>query len=132
TPSDAVKRTSCVTSSARAGPATATAAATASAAAARARRRPPPLRMFTNVAVRRSSTLPRPVSAGLRIPPGTRAEIGPLNAAVVRALGAATGGRAPNLFPTLARHRKLFLPWLRFAGRLMPGGLLPRADSELL
>lgn len=72
------------------------------------------------------------MSAGLRIPPGTRAEIGPLNAAVVRALGAATGGRAPNLFPTLARHRKLFLPWLRFAGRLMPGGLLPRADSELL
>lgn len=33
---------------------------------------------------------------------------------------------------TLARHGGLFLPWLRFAAKLMPGGFLPRADTELV
>jgi AhpD family alkylhydroperoxidase len=32
----------------------------------------------------------------------------------------------------LARHRRLFRRWLWFAGTLMPGGLLPRADTELV
>jgi alkylhydroperoxidase family enzyme len=36
------------------------------------------------------------------------------------------------LFTTLGRHRRLFRPWLRFAGRLMPGGKLPRRDAELV
>ncbi len=67
----------------------------------------------------------------VRIRPGTRREIGPVNAAVVRALGLATGGRPPNIFTTLARHRGLFRRWLWFAGALMPGGKLPRVDSEL-
>jgi AhpD family alkylhydroperoxidase len=47
-------------------------------------------------------------------------------------IGAATGGPPPNVFTTLARHRRLFRRWLRFAGALMPGGRLPRADTELL
>jgi len=67
-----------------------------------------------------------------RIQPGTRHEIGRVNFAIARLLGAASGGRPPNLFTTLARHRSLFRKWLRFAGGLMPGGLLPRADSELV
>ncbi|MHB8689948.1 MAG: carboxymuconolactone decarboxylase family protein [Solirubrobacteraceae bacterium] len=67
-----------------------------------------------------------------RIGPGTRAEIGRLNYAIARLLGIATGGGPPHVFTTLARHRRLFRPWLRFAGALMPGGLLPRPDSELL
>lgn len=67
-----------------------------------------------------------------RIPPGTPADIGRVNAGIARVLGAATGGPPPNIFTTLARHRRLFRPWLRFAGTLMPGGLLPRDDSELL
>jgi alkylhydroperoxidase family enzyme len=67
-----------------------------------------------------------------RMPPGSRSEIGFVNAAIGRVLGAATGGPPPNVFTTLARHRRLFRPWLRFAGRLMPGGRLPRADTELL
>ena len=67
-----------------------------------------------------------------RIAPGTRQEIGLPNHAIARALGAATGGPPPNLFTTLARHRRIFRKWLRFAGALMPGGALPRADSELL
>lgn len=67
-----------------------------------------------------------------RIGPGTREDIGRVNAAIARVLGAATGGPPPNIFTTLARHRRLFRPWLRFAGSLMPGGLLPRQDTELL
>jgi AhpD family alkylhydroperoxidase len=67
-----------------------------------------------------------------RIPPGTARDIGPVNYAIVRALGLATGGRPANVFTTLARHRRLFRRWLGFAGALMPRGKLPRADTELL
>ena len=67
-----------------------------------------------------------------RIPPGTARDIGRVNYTIARALGAATGGGPPNIFTTLARHRPLFRRWLRFAGALMPGGKLPRVDSELL
>jgi alkylhydroperoxidase family enzyme len=66
-----------------------------------------------------------------RIAPGTRSEIGVVNHTVARVIGLATGGGPPNVFTTLARHRA-FRPWLRFAGKLMPGGLLPRAESELV
>ena len=67
-----------------------------------------------------------------RVPPGSAADIGRRNALIAKALGAAMGTGPPNIFTTLFRHRRLFLPWLRFAGRLMPGGKLPRADTELL
>ena len=67
-----------------------------------------------------------------RIGPGGPGEIGRVNHAITRAIGAATGGPPPNVFTTLARHRTLFRRWLRFAGALMPGGRLPRADTELL
>ena len=67
-----------------------------------------------------------------RIAPGTPADIGRVNAAITWVLGAATGGAPPNVFTTLARHRGLFRPWLRFAGVLMPGGRLAREETELL
>ena len=67
-----------------------------------------------------------------RIAPGTTADIGRVNWLITRAIGLATGGRPPNVFTTLARHRGLFRRWLFFAGRLMPGGKLPRADTELV
>lgn len=67
-----------------------------------------------------------------RVAPGNRRQIGALNAAIVWVLGRATGGRPPNIFTTLARHRGLFRRWLWFAGALMPGGKLPRRDSELV
>ena len=67
-----------------------------------------------------------------RISPGRRADIGPLNSVIVGIAGRAVGGRAPNVFTTLARHRRLFRAWLRFAGRLMPFGTLPRKDTELV
>jgi alkylhydroperoxidase family enzyme len=77
-----------------------------------------------------------PLAAGAeraRITPGTRADVGRVNFALARLLGALTGGSGPpNLFTTLARHRGLFRPWLRFAGALMPGGVLARADTELV
>ena len=67
-----------------------------------------------------------------RIPPGERREIGLVNAALTGLIGAATGGRAPNVFTTLARNRRLFRRWLWFAGALMPGGKLPRRETELV
>jgi AhpD family alkylhydroperoxidase len=51
---------------------------------------------------------------------------------LARAIGAAGGGGPPHLFTTLARHRRLFRRWLGFASALMPGGLLPQADTELV
>src|SRR3954454_11437198 len=71
-------------------------------------------------------------AAAPRIAPGTRDEIGSVNALIAAVIGRATGGRPPNVFTTLARHRRLFRAWLRFAGRLMPRGSLPRADTELV
>ncbi|HEU4700892.1 MAG TPA: carboxymuconolactone decarboxylase family protein [Conexibacter sp.] len=68
-----------------------------------------------------------------RIAPGGRHEIGLVNAAIVRVLGAAAGGgEPPRVFTTLARHRRLFRRWLWFAGALMPGGTLPRDEAELV
>jgi AhpD family alkylhydroperoxidase len=67
-----------------------------------------------------------------RVAPGTAADIGYVNLSIARILGAAAGTGPPNLFTTLARHRRLFRRWLRFAGALMPGGRLPRGDTELV
>jgi alkylhydroperoxidase family enzyme len=67
-----------------------------------------------------------------RIAPGTLRDIGPVNALIARAIGVATRSGPPNIFTTLARHRRLFRRWLRFAAVLMPRGTLPRADTELV
>ena len=67
-----------------------------------------------------------------RIRPGTRGEVGLVNWVIAQASGRVTGTEAPALFLTLGRHRRLFRGWLRFAGRLMPGGLLKRRETELV
>ena len=72
------------------------------------------------------------MSGAPRIPPGNRREIGLVNVLIARAIGLVTGGGPPNVFTTLARHRRLYRPWLRFARALMPGGALPRVDTELV
>lgn len=72
------------------------------------------------------------MAGGPRIAPGSAREIGRINAGIARAIGVATRSGPPNVFTTLARHRRLFRRWLRFAGALMPGGRLPRADTELV
>jgi alkylhydroperoxidase family enzyme len=71
-------------------------------------------------------------SGNPRIAPGSRREIGALNSLIAHTVGAVTGGEPPNVFTTLARHQRLFRPWLRFAAALMPRGDLPRRDSELV
>ena len=75
----------------------------------------------------------RPRRAATRVPPGSRAEIGAVNTVIAGVARLVTGTRQPpRVFTTLARHRRLFRAWLRFAGRLMPGGTLPRVDTELV
>lgn len=72
------------------------------------------------------------MSSPPRIGPGGLRDIGLVNVAIARVIGLAAGGPPPDLFTTLSRHRRLFRRWLRFAGPLMLGGALPRADTELL
>jgi len=69
---------------------------------------------------------------GPRIVPGSRSQLGWLNAGIARIAGLATRGQPPNIFTTLGRHRGLFRRWLWFAGALMPGGKLPREETELV
>lgn len=74
-----------------------------------------------------------PATTGVpRIPPGGRRELGLPVWAFGHVAGVVTGTTPPNVFLTLGRHRKLFRGWLRFAGRLMPGGLLRRRETELV
>jgi AhpD family alkylhydroperoxidase len=67
-----------------------------------------------------------------RIPPARDDEIHFLIRPILKLAGRGFGGTAPNVFATLARHGRLFAPWLLFAARLMPGGSLPRPDTELV
>src|ERR671918_1319253 len=67
-----------------------------------------------------------------RIAPGERSDIGWINWVIASVSGRVTGTTPPNLFRTLGRHRGLFRAWLMFAGRLMPGGKLPRRETELV
>jgi alkylhydroperoxidase family enzyme len=71
-------------------------------------------------------------SGGPRIAPGDRRQLGWLNFGIAKLAGVATRGRPPHIFTTLGRHRGLFRRWLWFAGALMPGGKLPREETELV
>ena len=70
--------------------------------------------------------------SGARIAPGGRREVGIVTWVISRVAGRVAGTAPLNLFLTLGRHRKLFRRWLWFAGGLMPGGKLPRRESELV
>lgn len=72
------------------------------------------------------------MSGAARIRPGDRRDVGPVNWAIATVSGRVAGTGPPNLFMTMGRHRRLFFGWLHFAGRLMPGGRLPRRDTELV
>lgn len=69
---------------------------------------------------------------GPRIAPGDRRELGWLNFGIAKLAGLVTRGKPPRIFTTLGRHRRLFRRWLWFAGALMPGGKLPREETELV
>ncbi|SEG73455.1 alkylhydroperoxidase AhpD family core domain-containing protein [Thermomonospora echinospora] len=67
-----------------------------------------------------------------RVRPGGLREVGSFTWVFARVSGRIAGTGPPNLFLTLGRRRGLFHAWLWFAGRLMPGGGLPRRESELV
>jgi AhpD family alkylhydroperoxidase len=67
-----------------------------------------------------------------RITPGARKDVGWFAWGFAQAAGVLTRTNPPNLFLTMARQPRLFRNWLRFAGRLMPGGTLPRRETELV
>lgn len=72
-----------------------------------------------------------PDAGGPRVAPGRLRQVGPGPWVVARVAGWTTGTEPAALFLILGRHRRLFWGWLHFAGRLMPGGRLGRADTEL-
>jgi alkylhydroperoxidase family enzyme len=72
-----------------------------------------------------TSTTPRVAPGGLR-------DIGLPIWVFSRLAGRVTHSSPPRIFTTLGRNRRLFWGWLHFAGRLMPGGRLPRVDTELV
>ncbi|MGH3762266.1 carboxymuconolactone decarboxylase family protein [Actinophytocola sp.] len=67
-----------------------------------------------------------------RLAPGTRRDLGWPAWAFTRLAALRTGTGPPALFTVLGRHRGLFRRWLWFAAGLMPGGRLPRRDTELV
>jgi AhpD family alkylhydroperoxidase len=67
-----------------------------------------------------------------RVAPGGRREVGTFTWALSKVAGRVAGTAPLNLFLTLGRHRRLFRRWLWFAGGLMPGGIMPRRESELV
>lgn len=67
-----------------------------------------------------------------RIAPGGLKELGIINYGFSALAGRVVGGKKPNVFTTLGRQRKLFRGWLYYSGKLMPGGKLPRRESELV
>jgi alkylhydroperoxidase family enzyme len=67
-----------------------------------------------------------------RIEPGGLRDLGLRIWVFSRLAGRVTGTGPPHVFTTLGRHHRLFWGWLHFAGRLMPGGTLPRIDTELV
>lgn len=69
---------------------------------------------------------------GPRVSPGTRRQLGWFGWVFTRLAGLRTRTAPPALFTVLGRHRRLFRRWLLFASALMPGGRLPRRDTELV
>jgi AhpD family alkylhydroperoxidase len=67
-----------------------------------------------------------------RVAPGGVRELGPVIWAFSRISGRVTGTKPPAIFTTLGRGRGLFWGWLHFAGKLMPGGKLPRRETEMV
>jgi AhpD family alkylhydroperoxidase len=67
-----------------------------------------------------------------RIAPGGRGDVGLVAWGFSHLAGRVAGTNPPSLFLTMARQRRLFRGWLFFAGRLMPGGKLPRRETELV
>lgn len=70
--------------------------------------------------------------SGPRITSGTWRQTGPLIRGFGSLAGRAMGTEPPQVFLVLGRTKRLFWGWLMFAGGLMPGGKLPRRETELI
>jgi alkylhydroperoxidase family enzyme len=73
------------------------------------------------------ASAPRP-----RVRPIRREQLPLIPRAVMRIVARRARVSAPNLFLTLARHRRLLRSWVRFASKLMPFGTLGRVERELV
>jgi alkylhydroperoxidase family enzyme len=80
----------------------------------------------------RALLAPHAAAAPKVAPASSPRELGPFGAVVARGAARTLGEGPPNVMLTLGRHRSLFRAWTRFSGRLMPFGLLPRAEAELV
>ena len=67
-----------------------------------------------------------------RVTPGTARQLGPFGWAVSRLGARATGNRDVHIFSTLGRDWRLFPAWLAYSATMMPFGILPRTDTELV
>lgn len=83
--------------------------------------------MNLDTGAERPTRSPRP-----RISPGGLRELGLPIWAFSRVAGRVMGTAPPAVFTVLGRGRGLFWGWLHFAGALMPGGTLPRRETELV
>ncbi len=67
-----------------------------------------------------------------RIPPGEFKDLGLINNTISLVAGKVIGGKKPHVFTTLGRQRGLFRAWLWYSSKMMPGGKLPRRETELV
>ena len=67
-----------------------------------------------------------------RITPGGLRELGVVNHLISAVAGRVLGGQRPNVFTTLGRQRGLFRAWLWYSAKMMPGGRLPRRETEMV
>ena len=67
-----------------------------------------------------------------RITPGGLRELGVVNHLISTVAGRVLGGQRPNVFTTLGRQRGLFRAWLWYSAKMMPGGRLPRRETEMV
>lgn len=69
--------------------------------------------------------------SGPRVEPGKLRELGLLNWVLCRGMALVTRVPDIHLMSTLGRQRGLFRSWLRFSASMMPGGTIPRRETEL-
>jgi AhpD family alkylhydroperoxidase len=67
-----------------------------------------------------------------RIAPGGLRELGVVNHLISAVAGRVLGGTRPRVFTTLGRQRGLFRAWLWYSAKMMPGGHLPRRETEMV
>ncbi|HLM62947.1 MAG TPA: carboxymuconolactone decarboxylase family protein [Acidimicrobiales bacterium] len=68
----------------------------------------------------------------VRLAPAPIRALGPRARLAAAVAARATGGEAPRVLTTLARHRRLFRRWLPFSTTLLLRGDLPRVERELV